>query len=75
MIYSNAVLSNTLNIVKSDNSKNLFAGFIQDEIHPDCCLPPWDGSLRPCEEHRLLLLFLYHINTYLSTACCKYLTK
>lgn len=59
MIYSNAVLSNTLNIVKSDNSIYLFAGFIQDEIHPDCCLPPWDGSLRPCEEHTSLISIPY----------------
>lgn len=29
---------------------NLFDSFIQNEIHPACCLHPWDGCLCPCEE-------------------------
>lgn len=51
MIYLNAVSSDAVNIVITQN--NLLDSFIQNEIYPACCLHPWDGSLCPCEENTL----------------------
>lgn len=55
-----SVAVNALNYNKKTTT--LFYSLIQNEIHPPCCLRPWDGCVCPCKEiPSLPKYFIYEI--------------